>query len=150
MKQIPLTQRQFAIVDDDMYEYLNQWKWSAYWSSNTQSFYAVRNGKMKNGKQPTVSMAREILGLKYGDKRQADHIDHKTLDNQMSKLRIVTHQQNHFNRRNPKGFYLHKPSQKYLARIKLNGKFIFLGYFLTTKEAHNAYLEAKRVYHNFK
>lgn len=27
MKLIPLTKGKFSIVDDDMYEYLSQWKW---------------------------------------------------------------------------------------------------------------------------
>lgn len=29
MKMIPLTQGEYAIVDDDMFDYLNQWKWYA-------------------------------------------------------------------------------------------------------------------------
>jgi len=151
MKRIPLTQNQFAIVDDNMFEYLNQWKWYAKWNKHTNSFYAVRGGKTIKGKrQNFISMARVILGLNYGDKRQADHLDHNTLDNRISNLRVVTNQQNHYNQKNTKGYCWHKPCQKYLARIKLNGKDIHLGYFRTVKEAHNAYLEAKKRYHNIK
>ena len=40
MKRIPLTQGQFAIVDDDMYEELSKYKWCAVWDRGTQSFYA--------------------------------------------------------------------------------------------------------------
>lgn len=148
-KKIPLTQGQFTIVDDDMYEYLNQFKWYAQWSSHTKSFYVIRREKWEDSKWHTFSMAREILGLRHGDKRQADHINHNTLDNCLSNLRIVTNQQNGWNRRNPKGYYWHKARQKYQAQIALNGVHISLGYFHTTKEAHNAYLSAKEIYHNY-
>ncbi len=31
----------------------------------------------------------------------------------------------------------------------MSGKNIYLGYFNTAEEAHNAYLKAKKVYHKF-
>ena len=146
--RIPLTQGLFALVDAEDYDWLNQWQWYAHWNRNAKTFYAIRNGKRTKCK-PTreISMAREILGLKRGDKRHSDHINHITLDNRESNLRIVTCQQNQFNQRNPKGYYWHKIKKKYIARIKLNGKIIQLGRFLTPDEAHNAYLEAKKKYH---
>ena len=128
MKRIKLTQGQFAIVDDKNYEWLNQWKWCAWWSKDTKSFYAVRRSKKRNGKSYIIRMAREILGLKCGDKREADHRNHNTLDNFNSNLRTITHQQNQF--------------------IGVNGKTMYLGLFPTAEEAHNAYLTAKRKYHN--
>ena len=147
MKQIPLTQGQYTIVDDDIYEYLNQFKWYALWNSHTKSFYAVRKEKWKNGKWHIIPMAREILGLKYGDNRQADHIDHNTLDNRILNLRVVTCQQNQFNQKNPKGYSWCKSRQKYQAQIRINGKNTSLGRFKTAAEAHIAYLEAKKIHH---
>ena len=149
-KQIPLTQGQFTIVDNELYEWLSQYKWYALLNEKVQGFYAMRGQREKgSGKLHLISMAREILGLAYGDKRQADHINHNTLDNQILNLRVVTSQQNHFNRKNPKGFYWHNTNKKYLAQIKLNGKKIHLGYFHTAEEAHNSYLKAKEHYHKF-
>ena len=81
IKKIPLTQDQFAIVDNKDFEWLNQYKWFARWEPHTQGFYAVRHSKTINGKRYMISMAREILGLKCGDKRQVDHINHNTLNN---------------------------------------------------------------------
>lgn len=147
MKRIKLTQGQFAIVDDKLYDWLNQYKWYAWWNKDTQSYYAVRNSKREKGKQHKISMSRAILGLKRGDKRQADHRDYNTLDNRESNLRIVTHQQNQWNHKNPKGYYWSKRCRKYQAQIRVNGKRVFLGYFDTTIEAHNVYLEAKKLYH---
>lgn len=147
VKRISLTQGQFAIVDAKNYECLNQWKWCAWWNKFTKSFYAIRNGKNKEGKQYPIYMAREILELRKGDKRQSDHENHNTLDNRELNLRIVTCQQNSFNHKNPKGYYWSKARRKYYAQITLNGKAMHLGYFGTAKEAHNAYLEAKKKYH---
>ena len=63
----------------------------------------------------------------------------------MSNLRIVTNQQNAFNRLNIKGYKSHKG--RFIARIKLNGKHIYLGTFDTEEEAHQAYLRGKEIHH---
>lgn len=147
MKRISLTQGQFAIVDDKNFEWLSQWKWCASWCKGTKSYYAVRHSRKLNGKSYLIQMSRKILGLKYGDKRQADHRNHDTLDNCESNLRIATCQQNQWNQKNPKGYVFHKTIKRYEARIRLNGERIYLGCFETSEKAHNAYLKAKKKYH---
>ena len=146
MKKIKLTQGQYALVDDDDFEWLNQWKWYARWSKRTQSFYAIRREKALK-KRRTVYMHRQILGLKHGDKHQGDHIHHKTLDNRRSQLRIVNSQQNNFNRRGVDGYYFHKDKGKFEAEIRIGQKKIYLGNYPTAKQARTAYLAAKKKYH---
>jgi len=92
MERIKLTQGQFAIVDDADYDWLNQWKWHA--ANFRGHFYAARGN---NGN--TLYMARELLGLKRGDKRQADHRNHNTLNNRRDNIRICTHGQNQKNKK---------------------------------------------------
>jgi hypothetical protein len=78
-----------------------------------------------------------------------DHINHEAgvpLDNSITNLRVVNHQQNQFNT-NAKGYSFHKKSNKYVARIRINGKPKHLGYFDLKEDARNAYLEAKKIYH---
>ena len=145
-KRIPLTQGQFAIVDDDDFQWLNQWKWYAVWVQSVHSFYAARNIRLPDGKRTTEYMARRILGLERGDKREADHINHVTRDNRRANLRIVTRNQNQHNRRE-KGYYWNKREKKYAAQISLDGIRRFLGHFDDPADAHAAYLAAKRIYH---
>jgi len=76
-----------------------------------------------------------------------DHKNHDTTDNTDANLRIVTHQQNHFNRSNVKGYYWYKRLGKWSAQIKLNQKIIHLGYFEKEEDAAAAYLEAKARLH---
>jgi len=78
-----------------------------------------------------------------------DHIHHEVgepLDNSITNLRVVNHQQNQFNT-NAKGYYFNKIAKKYQSRITINGKTNHIGYYDTADEAHNAYLEAKKSYH---
>lgn len=96
----------------------------------------------------------EILGHQYAwymyygsvPNNFIDHINKIKSDNRIENLRIVTPQQNSFNT-NAKGYYYHKPSQKYLSRIFLDGKNIHIGLFENEQDAHEAYLEAKKIYH---
>ena len=83
MKRISLTQGQFATVDDEDFELLNQWTWWAVLSSSN-TYSAKRLG---------VSMHRQILGLKPGDRRRAEHINRDKLDNRRSNLKIVSTRQ---------------------------------------------------------
>ena len=147
MKRIYLTQGQVTLVDDEDYEYLNQWKWCAKWNTCTKSFYAVRGTVKPGGGIRIVQMHREILGLKHGDKREVDHIHHKTLDNRKSQIKIVTKQQNSFNRQNTKGYHFDKASGKFRAVIYVDGKRKCLGRYNTEQEAHAVYLKAKKKYH---
>ena len=62
----------------------------------------------------------------------------------MNNLRIVSHQENQFNK-NAKRYT--KQGKKFQAHICLNYKQIRLGYFDNEEEARNAYLEAKKIYH---
>jgi len=154
MKKIPLTQGQFALVDDADFNWLSRHKWYANWNGHTQSFYAERNRKQMNTKWRSISMAREILGLKFGDKRQADHINHDTLNNQRSNLRICSCAENLRNQRKSKnnssgfrGVYWNKARNKWRSQISYNGKSIYLGYFMSLVEAAKCYDRAAIKHH---
>ena len=78
-----------------------------------------------------------------------DHIHHEVgipLDNSITNLRLLNHQQNSFNQ-NAKGYSFNKKRNKYEAYIMLNGKKKHLGFFDIAEQARNAYLEAKKTYH---
>ena len=90
-------------------------------------------------------IAYAYLGLDINNpKTQVDHINRDKLDNQVSNLRIVSNQENQFNK-NVKGYT--KRGNKYQAIIKINGKKIYLGTYETEAEANNAYLIAKQIHH---
>ena len=76
-----------------------------------------------------------------------DHENHTRDDNSIDNLRVVTNQQNHFNRSNVKGYTWREARKKWEATIRVNGKNIYLGGFETEEDAHNAYLAAKPIYH---
>ena len=145
MKQIKLTQGQFALVDDSDFKFLSQWKWCA-GKQRTGDFYAVRGSSAGKNKRTLILMHRQILGLEKGDKRQGDHIDHNTLNNQRDNLRICTHTQNNMNhkkRKNTfgkyKGITWSKLYKKWIAHISIKGKVTHLGYFISEEEAASAY-----------
>ena len=153
MKEIPLTQGKVALVDDDDFEWLSQFKWYAVKFGRT--FYAVRQAPRVNGKQRTIWMHREVLGLKPGDPR-VDHRDGDGLNNQRMNLREATHRQNMMNSRGRsgssrfKGVDWDKRAKKWRARISVNGKKKHLGYFIDEEEAARAYDEkAKKIFGEF-
>ena len=76
-----------------------------------------------------------------------DHKNGNTTDNQITNLRNVTNQQNCCNRTRAKGYHWDKTKKKWKGQIRLNGKLIYLGYYDLKEDAHNAYLEAKKIYH---
>lgn len=121
MKEINLTQGKKAIVDDDMYEYLSQWKWCY------SHGYAIRQSSRVNGKQHTIWMHRQIMATPKG--METDHIDRNKLNNQYHNLRICTRSQNTMNTgvhvdntSGFKGVTWHKRKLGWQAQIRVNGK----------------------------
>lgn len=107
MKLIPLTRGQFAQVDDDTFEYLNQWKWCV--GEIKSIWYAYRG--VRHGKRvQRISMHRLIMNA---TERWdiVDHIDHNGLNNQKANLRIVTNSINLKNV-NPEGLNEYGKSKK--------------------------------------
>jgi len=148
MKEIKLNQGKFTQVDDEDYEYLNQWKW--YIAINKSRLYVIRkSNKNEICKGKTILMHRIILNVPSG--LETDHIDHNGLNNQKSNLRICTHSQNQMNctgRGKSKylgvSFHLNK---YWIAHIKYKNKYIHLGLFNNEKDAATAYDEAAKKYH---
>src|SRR5512145_1943639 len=144
MKRIPLTQGQFALVDDEDFVRLSAFKWCAYWESHTKSYYARRNSPTVNGKRGTIYMHREIINTPKDS--IIDHVNHDTLDNRHENIRICTERQNRYNQSlrcdNTSGFkgvVWHKRYEKWYTMISVNGKRKHIGCFSTASEAAVAY-----------
>lgn len=132
-----------CFVDTRDYPLVKKYRW---WIAKTRHFVYART-KIR-GK--AVSMHRLILNLR---KRQVvDHMDHNGLNNRRGNLRAATPSQNSANRIRTihtsrfKGVIFCKLHGKYLARIGVNYKRIFLGYFDREKDAAAAYQVAAKKY----
>lgn len=131
-----LTQHQVTLVDAEDYDGLNKYKWHALLDKKMKSYYAVRHGptnrsKKTKDKRDLLRMHREIMNTPKG--MHTDHINHDTLDNRKSNLRIVTPRKNcqnlKYKRILPHGVYLCPKKEYFMAQIKINGKRKYLGLF---------------------
>jgi hypothetical protein len=122
--------------------YIQGWNIHKKISSKNYYYYNINYKKIKEHR----ILAYTFLNLDINDKdKQIDHINGNRNDNRLENLRIVSNQQNQFNRKNTKGYS--KQNNKFIAKIRINKKQIHLGCYDTEEEAHNAYLEAKQKYH---
>jgi hypothetical protein len=141
MKEIPLSQGKNALVDDEDFQYLQNFKWSAYKNGNV--FYTHRNYRICRGKFTKKSMHSEIMG-KLQKGFEIDHIDGNGLNNQKSNLRVVTRRQNGQNRHVKKtskfpGVSWWSEKKKWRATIQVNGKWSLIGVFQSEDAAFKAY-----------
>ena len=146
MKRIALTQGKFALVDDEDFDWLNQWKW--YFA---KPGYAKRDeGGRKNRKH--VLMHRLIMSTPK--EKGTDHIDGNGLNNQRNNLRnasILENNRNLLSRKDNKsgfkGVYWHSAIKRWAAQIKFNGKQLYLGSFNSKIEAAKTYNQAAIKYY---
>jgi hypothetical protein len=124
MKVIKLSNGQKALVDDEWYEYLSQWRWFPIGAG-----YASRQ-VTKNGVRHTIYMHRQVAGTPPG--MDTDHINGDKLDNRSENLRIVSHSENlmarlKLDKRNNSGYRgVSKFKNKWRARV---GRNVHLGVF---------------------
>lgn len=130
MKTIPLTQGKVALVDDEDYEEVSKWGWSAAKAGNT--YYAVRTPPpdLVTGTKHTIRMHAVIAGTPKG--MQTDHINGNGLDNCRRNLMIVTRRQNLQNMHIKKssrfpGVSWDIQTHKWRSYIWFNGKLRALG-----------------------
>lgn len=156
MRRIKLTQGKYALVDDEDFDRINQFKWFAYYNERAGYWYARRMIRKANGKRSIQSMHRLIMNTPK--ELQTDHKNHNGIDNQRHNLRICTNAENHMNtikrKRNAssrfKGVYWHKAHKKWTAEIRLNGKLICLGDFINETDAAHTYdKNAKELFGEF-
>ena len=138
MKEIPLTQGRVSIVDDENYNEISKHRW--FYGGRG---YAVRNVKKDNGIYTMRRMHLIIIGETNG--LEVDHINGNKLDNRRDNLRLATHAQNIYNKGSNggsskyKGVSWNKEKRKWVAHIKILGKYLFLGYHKIEEDAAMAY-----------
>jgi len=153
MKKIKLTQGKYALVDNEDFDVLNQYKWYFH-----KAGYALRTcHKPRNGKKQEtykVYMHHVIAGKYKG--LQIDHKNMNTLDNRRDNLRVCTATQNALNRskvqRNAtstsvfKGVYWNKKENRWYVRLAQR----WVGSFKNEKKAAQAYnFKARELFGEF-
>ncbi len=157
MKMISLNKGLFALVDDEDYEYLTQWKWYA--QKDNRVFYVSRYVRVHSDKRKYKYIRRGMQNELMNPPKDyiVDHKDHNGLNNQKHNLRCCLNKQNVRNMRIPidnstgfKGVCSRKQREhkelKYSAYIQR----IHLGHFKTKEEAALAYnKKAKELFGEF-
>lgn len=145
MKKIPLVGQRgvgkFALVDDEDFEYLSQWRWFY-----GDTGYATHSAGPRKARK-TIRMHRLLMNTPKG--METDHINRDKLDNQKPNLRICTRFENSMNRPKQinnksgyKGVYWHKQTKAWHAVIVIKGKHISLGTHKNVTDAAKAYEKA--------
>lgn len=153
--EIPLTQGQFTYVDavDGDLALLG---WYALRHPNYpegSQYKAGRKVKRRNVFIHRVILER-VLGRELTAREEVDHEDRNPLNNRRSNLRLATRTQNNCNqgvrKDNSSGFKgvrWVENEQRWIARIRIDGKRKTLGRFKSAEAAHEAYIAAASELH---
>jgi hypothetical protein len=148
---VPLTKGLEAVIDASDVDLVEGFKWFARIKKGATS-YAVRRATDSDGRNLDVYMHRVIA--QTPTEFDTDHVDGNGLNNRRSNLRYATKSQNMHNMRKRrdntsgfKGVSWHKSSEKWMARIRLNGEQHHIGSFTTLQAAHEAYSQVSSRMH---
>jgi len=141
-KTIPLTQGKVTLVDDEDFEWLNQWKWY-----HDKGYAARETASRGKPQRKRIAMHRLIVDPPPG--METDHRNGDGLDNRRCNLRTCTHKQNSANSGKSasassryKGVSWHRQNRKWQSFIGVNGRRKYLGCFRSEEQAARAYNRA--------
>lgn len=133
-------------MDDDLTEWVNQWKWC-------RGGWEKRYVRRRDREQGDVFLHRAVLGLSRGDGTTVDHINRNTLDCRRGNLRLVPGDAGNLQNVPARGGSSRFRGVSYdrnrglwQARLTLLGRTVHLGRFVTELEAARA-AEAGRAEH---
>jgi len=150
-RRIYLGEGRFTIVDPHDFYWFNNFHWCL--KQNGPRLYAVRLIGASDNRTRILSLHREIM--KAPPTLLVDHRNGNGLDNRRDNLRLATHSQNQCNKGKSRsnsssrfiGVYFEKRSGRWVAKIVLHGKRIWLGRFTDELSAAHAYDKAALEYH---
>lgn len=147
MRQIELTKGYWTLVDEEDYQKVIQYNWSAYvrFRSGKPQVYAIRSISTPKGRT-TISLHRWLLAAPKGT--EIDHRNGNGLDNRRINLRLCTSSENSKAKHSSCAKSGYKgvscSGSKWIARIRVNYKEIYLGTFTTARKASIAYNRAAK------
>lgn len=139
-KEIPLTQGKIAIVDDEDYEFLSQWRWQYTGGYARRTVY---HGRDENGKRIRDVVWMHRLIANPPDGMVVDHINGNEMDNRRDNLRVCTNKDNLRNQKRNKDYgykgVTKHSNHTWLVRLVYNKETIRIGVFSDEVASANAY-----------
>jgi hypothetical protein len=151
MREIPLTKGYVALVDDEDYELVASYKWSAFETGRkTQRVYGFRKTP-GNRKTNRINIFLHRFILNAPTEMQVDHIDRNGLNCQRSNLRLATSKQNGANSDKPIGISGYRGVEPYpYGKWRARAQEKHIGVFDTPEEAAHHYdVVAQKIWGEF-
>lgn len=137
VKQVPIGNAPGVIlVDDEDFDNVSAFRWTL--KPEGYVWRSVHGGRRH------VYLHRQLLGLTWGDKREADHKNRNRLDNRRTNLRILTQAKNRQNTPalgglSPyRGVTYDSARAKWVAQAQMDRRHYFLGRYESESEAAEA------------
>lgn len=152
MRELQLTKGEVALVDDDDFYWLNQWRWHSIAIKGKS--YVFRSRKNNHLGLSSRAYLHRIVMRTEDPNLVVDHIDGNPFNNQKCNLRVCTKLENGKNVTSHKGssskflgVSWDKQRKKWSAQLTHKGKVVYSQRFESEEDAARAYDSKARVFH---